>query len=156
MVFIPCPLVLYCFVCRNGKLIHINALIFSSFNSCTIKYYQAKKKNNFVLGNAGNKKNLQQGGLKFTFLTNLIEIFKWSLHSKNYSNNTFLCWKTRSSSFYCSKRKKRQFVQINLLVENHFNSEFYWQNVFDYRLKIQSLTWTLHCRSQHLQPASRF
>ena len=73
---------------------------------------------------------------------------------KNYSNSTFLCWKTRSPTLYCLKRKKLQFVQIQLLVENRLNGEFYWPNVFHYRFKIQSLTWNLHCRSHNLQPAS--
>ena len=31
--------------------------------------------------------------------------------------------KTKSSTFYCLKRKKRQFVRINALVENSLNDE---------------------------------
>ena len=38
LVFITCPLDVYRFVCRDGKLRHINALISSSFNSCTMNY----------------------------------------------------------------------------------------------------------------------
>ena len=33
--YFTCPLVLYCFICRNSKLRHISALISSSSNSCT-------------------------------------------------------------------------------------------------------------------------
>ena len=55
--------------------------------------------------------------------------FSWM---KNGLNITFLCWKTRSPTFYCSKRKKRQFVWRNLLVENRLNDEFYWPSVFHY------------------------
>ena len=40
------------------------------------------------------------------FFINLIEFFKWSLHLKDYSNSTFLSWKTKSPTFYCLKRKK--------------------------------------------------
>ena len=62
-----------------------------------------------------------------------------SLHLKDYSNSTFVCWKTKSrSTFYSSKRKKCQFVWIHLLVENHLNDEFYWPSVFYYEFKIQS------------------
>ena len=54
------------------------------------------------------------------FLTNLT----LSLHWKDYSNSTFLCWKTKSPIFYYLKRKKRQVVWINFLVENRLNHEF--------------------------------
>ena len=47
------------------------------------------------------------------FLDNVIDFFKQSLHLKNYSNSTFLCWKTKkkkrwktkSPNFNCLKRK---------------------------------------------------
>ena len=32
------------------------------------------------------------------FLDNVIDFFKQSLHLKNYSNSTFLCWKTKKKS----------------------------------------------------------
>ena len=51
------------------------------------------------------------------FFINLIDFSKQSLHLKNYSNSTFLCWKTKSTIFYFLKGKKRKFVRINLLVE---------------------------------------
>ena len=73
---------------------------------------------------------------------------------KNYSNSTFLCWKTRSPTFYFSKSRKRQFFWTNLTVENRLKSKFYSPNFFHWRCKIQALTWTFHCRSQNLQPAS--
>ena len=38
LVFITCPHVLFCFVCRNAKLRHINTLISSRFSSCAMKY----------------------------------------------------------------------------------------------------------------------
>ena len=79
-----------------------------------------------------------------------------SLLLKSYSNRTFLCWKSISPTFYCSKSKKCQFVGINFLAENSLNDEFYWPNVFHYWFKIQSLTLTLPCRSQNLQPANTF
>ena len=75
-----------------------------------------------------------------------------SLRLKNYSNSTFLCW-TKSPLFYCSRRKKRQFIRIILLVENCLNDEFYRSNVSHYEFKIQSLTWTLHRSSKNVQPA---
>ena len=43
-----------------------------------------------------------------------------SLHLKNYSNRTFLCWKTNISVFYSLKGKNHKFVRINLLVELFF------------------------------------
>ena len=92
----------------------------------------------------------------YFFQSILVEFFKYSLHFKDYSNCTFLCWKTKSTTFYRSKWKKHQFVWINLLVENRLNDKLYWLNVFHYGSKIQSLTWALHCRSQNLQPARDF
>ena len=65
-----------------------------------------------------------------------------------------LYWKGRALLFSAGREKKCQFLRINLLVENCLNSEFYWRNFFHYRFKIQSLTWTWHCRSHNLQPAS--
>ena len=57
---------------------------------------KAKNKNTLVLENAGGKKNLHQGGFKFTFLTSLVEFssIKFMLLKellKNYPNSTFLC-----------------------------------------------------------------
>ena len=98
----------------------------------------------------GDEKNLYPGDRKF-ILINLFEFLKESWHLKNYFNSNFLSWKTRSSTFYFLKSKKRQFVRINLLLENGLNGKFYCPNVFHYGFKIQSLTWTLHCRSQNLE-----
>ena len=50
-------------------------------------------------------------------LISLIEFSKQSLHLENYSNSTFLYWKTKSIIFYSLKGKKRIFVQINRPVE---------------------------------------
>ena len=55
-----------------------------------------------------------------------------------------------SPTFYCLKRKKHQFVWINLVVENCLNSEFCWTKVLHSGFKIQSLTWILHDRSQEI------
>ena len=89
------------------------------------------------------------------FFSNLTEIFLKKLHLKNYSNSSFPYWKTKNPTFYCSKRKKqRQFVRINLQKENRLNGESYWPNVFNSGFKIRSLTWTLHGRSQNLQPVA--
>ena len=58
-----------------------------------------------------------------------------SLHLKNCSNNTFLCWKTKSPIFYFLKRKKLKFVQINLLVEILFVCVYVClkqKNIFSY------------------------
>ena len=79
---------------------------------------------------------------------------QWSLHLKNYSNRIFLCWKTKSPTFYCLKRKKTSIRPNKFACGKPFNGEFYWPNVFHYGFKIQSLTWTLHCRSQNLQPVT--
>ena len=51
------------------------------------------------------------------FFINLIEFFNKNLQSKNYSNSTFLSWKTKSPIFYFLKGKKRKFVRISLLTE---------------------------------------
>ena len=64
----------------------------------------------------------------FNQIFNQFKFFAGSWCLKNYSNNTFLCWKRKSPIFYCSKRNKYQLVGINLLVENCLNSEFYWPN----------------------------
>ena len=58
-----------------------------------------QKNNTFVSWNAGNEKYLHPGGRKKDLFINLIEFSKQSLHLKNYSNSTFLCWKTRSTIF---------------------------------------------------------
>ena len=55
--------------------------------------------------NANDEKNFAQAAANLFFLTNLIEFFKQPLHFKNYSNSTFICWKTKSSTFYGSQRK---------------------------------------------------
>ena len=83
----------------------------------------------------------------FPFINSLVFSIQ-SLNLKTHFNST-----TRSPTFYCLKRKKRQFVRTNLIVKNCFNGEFYWRKVFHYGFKIQILTWTYHCRSQNLQPA---
>ena len=44
-------------------------------------------------------------------------IFKIKFTLKNYSNSTFLCWKTKSPIFHFLKGKKRKLVRINLLVD---------------------------------------
>ena len=67
-----------------------------------------------------NKIFFNRVAAKKTFFINLVEFFKQSLHLKNYSNSTFLCWKTKSPIFYFFKRKKRKFTQINLLVAIFF------------------------------------
>ena len=64
-----------------------------------------------------NKIFFNRVAAKKTFFINLVEFFKQSLHLKNYSNSTFLCWKTKSPIFYCLKEKKRKFGRISLLVE---------------------------------------
>ena len=46
-----------------------------------------------------------------------------------------LCWNTKSPNFYCSKRKKRQFIRINSLVENRLHGELFRPNVCHYGLK---------------------
>ena len=101
----------------------------------------------------GDEKNLYPGDRKF-ILINLFEFLKESWHLKNYFNSNFLSWKTRRSTFYFPKSKNRQFVRINLLLENGLNGKFYCPNVFHYGFKIQSLTWTIHCRSQNLESDS--
>ena len=78
----------------------------------------------------------------FFFFFNFIEFFKYSVHLTTLTA-VFFVGKKRVLP-YCSKGKKRQFVRIHLLVENHPKGEFYWLSVFHYGLKIQSLTWTLH------------
>ena len=52
----------------------------------------------------------------------LHKVYHMSLHLKNYSNRTFLCWKTNISVLYSLKGKKYKFVRINLLVELFFVS----------------------------------
>ena len=121
------------------------------FGSLNSPDYRAKKKNTLFSGNASDKKYPHPSGCKLAFLINLIEFVKYSLHLKNYSKGTFICWKTRCIAFKCSKRNRRQFLRTNLLVANRHKDEFYWPNFFHYRFKIQSQTWTLHSRSQHLQ-----
>ena len=66
-------------------------------------------------------------------------LFFQCLHLKNYSNSRVV---NSKPTFYCSRRKKSEFVRIILLVENRLNGKFYWLNVCCYRFKIQSLTWT--------------
>ena len=83
-------------------------------------------------------------------------IFKIKFTLEELLYTTFLFFWKNKETFYCSKGTKRQFVRINWLVEKHFNGESYWPNVFHYGFKIQSLRWTLHCRSHNLQPASTF
>ena len=67
------------------------------------------------------KRNLHPGGCKFILLFDLIDFFL-NLHLKNYSNKNSMennsNWKTRNPTFYCWKKKKGEFVRINLLVEN--------------------------------------
>ena len=77
--------------------------------------------------------------------------FKWiwlnflnSLHIKNYANSTFLCWKTKSPTFCCTKRKNvssyewMRYWNTALMVDSS-------DNVCDYGFKTQSLTWTSRC-----------
>ena len=52
------------------------------------------------------------------------------------------CWKQGVLPFIFEE-KKRQFIQISLLVKNRLISEFCWPIIFHYRLHIQSITWTL-------------
>ena len=68
------------------------------------------------------------------FFINLTEFFKQSLHLKNYSNNTFLSWKTKSHIFYCLKGKRRKFIRMNLLVKIFFVCVFFWSKkcIFSY------------------------
>ena len=47
------------------RLRHINDLISSGFNSCTINYNKAKKKSTHNFINTGDEKNLHPGGHKF-------------------------------------------------------------------------------------------
>ena len=101
------------------------------------------------------KRNLHPGGCKFILLFDLIDFFL-NLHLKNYSNKNSMennsNSKTRNPTFYCWKKKKR-WIRPNKFASGKLNSEFCWRNVFHYRLKIQSLTQTLHCISQTLQLA---
>ena len=64
---------------------------------------------------------------------------------KNKSPTLFIVW---------SEKKSMQniflFIQINLLVENRLYNEFFCH----YGFKIESVTRTLHCRSENLQPSS--
>ena len=83
----------------------------------------------------GWQKKSSPGGSQKYFFINLTEFFKQSLHLKNYSNNTFLCWKTKSHIFYCLKGKRRKFIQMNLLVEIFlFVCVFFWNEkcIFSY------------------------
>ena len=101
-----------------------SALILITLN-VELYLFQAKIKNT-VSRNAGAEKNFHLGGHKSIFFkNNFIRFLKSSLHLKNYSNSTFHCWKTRSPTFDCLNRKKGNFIRVNLLVENHLNSEFY-------------------------------
>ena len=86
-------------------------------------YCNKPKKNTLVSGNAGDEQS-SPGRLQIYFLINLTEFFKQNLHLKNYSNCTFLCGKTKSPTSYCSKRKIRQFIRINFLVENRLKNKF--------------------------------
>ena len=67
-------------------------------------------------GNGDDKKIFTRAAAK-KFFINLIEFFEQSLHLKNYSNSTFLFWKTKNPVYYCLKGKIRKFVRINLLLE---------------------------------------
>ena len=74
------------------------------FRNLFTKDSEAKKNNTLVFGNAGDKK--KSSPLRpHIFFFNLVEFSKESLHLKNYSSNTFLCWKTKSLIFYCLKGK---------------------------------------------------
>ena len=75
-------------------------------------------------------------------------IFQIKFTLKELLKQHFYLLKNKDSYLLLFKEKKRQFLQINFLVENCLNGEFYWPNVFHYEFKIQSLLWTLHCRSQ--------
>ena len=68
-----------------------------------LKLLRPKKNNTLVSGNAVDEKNLHRDGRKKNFFISLIEFFKQSLHLKNYSNSSFLFWKTKSPIFYCLK-----------------------------------------------------
>ena len=85
---------------------------------------KAKKQNSLVSGNAGDEKNLHPAGHKFIFLTNLVQFVNKSLHLRTALTAIFIVEK-QSPTFYCSKRKKRKFAQINFLVENCLNDKFY-------------------------------
>ena len=63
---------------------------------------------------------------------------------KNYSRFRKWGWWKKSSP-----RRPTIIFSINL-------TEFYYLNVYHYGFKIQSLTWTYHCRFQNLQPALFF
>ena len=69
--------------------------------------WKAKKNNTLVSEIAGGKKKSSPGLPEKSFFINLIELFKHSLNLKNYSNSTFLCWKTKSSILYCLKGKNK-------------------------------------------------
>ena len=58
------------------------------------------------------KKSSPRWPRKKIFLANLIELFKYTLHLKNYSNSTFLCWKTKNPILYFFAGKKRKFFRI--------------------------------------------
>ena len=80
-------------------------------------FTQGQKNNTPVSRNPGNKKKSSLGWPQKKKNYQLTESFKQSLHLKNYSNITFLCWKAKSPIFYCIKGKKHKFVQINLIVK---------------------------------------
>ena len=100
------------------------------------------------------RKIFTQEAANLFFSISLIEFFKESLHLESYSNSTFQSWKNKESCILLFKEKKRQLIRINLLVEDRLNGKFYLPNVFHSGFKIQSLTRTLHGRSQNLQPAN--
>ena len=92
-----------------------------------------EKKIPLVSGNADDEKNSHLDGHEFISSINLIEFFFFfNLHLKNYSNSSFLCWKRKRPTFYCSKRKKREFLRINSLVKNRLNGGFYWRISLDF------------------------
>ena len=59
------------------------------------------------------------------FLINLIEFFTESLHLKELIRQHSSLLKNKESNLLLFREKKRQFVRIDLLVENRPNGEFY-------------------------------
>ena len=82
------------------------------------------------------KKILIRAAAKKIFI-NFTDFFKWSLHLKNFSSSTFLCWKTKGPLLL--KEKKCKFVRRNLLWKFFcFCMFFETKNIFSYTLNLSA------------------
>ena len=98
-------------------------LVICDLTESNLGQEKKKKKKNY-----GDKKIFHLGSGNF-FLINLIESFKKVYIWRTTLTALFFVEKQRVN---CSNRKKRQFVWMNLLVENRLNGKFYWLN--DWRM----------------------